>query len=157
MILAQTTVEADQRFTHTVSESGHIGVGGPSTSNGAAIRDISYSVPTPRDTDSDPPTPPSTSNSSFNNSTRLFNASTISQIEDPLQHLRNPLTALGMRGSPGRDSPSSRASTPIPRGSRSTTPSVSSRCLSNTVSGTQCRMAAAGGSDFCRRHVNTPR
>ncbi|KAL8622670.1 hypothetical protein ACOMHN_009304 [Nucella lapillus] len=50
---------------------------------------------------------------------------------------------------------SSRASTPLTRMtmSRGSTPSVSSRCLGRTLAGGQCRLSAAPGSDYCRRHV----
>ncbi|GFN96069.1 protein brambleberry-like isoform x1 [Plakobranchus ocellatus] len=53
----------------------------------------------------------------------------------------------------GNSRASSRSSTPLRANSRSSTPSVSSRCLGTTVSGTQCRLPASAGSDYCRRHI----
>ncbi|CAL1531063.1 unnamed protein product [Lymnaea stagnalis] len=64
-------------------------------------------------------------------------------------------TLIGHLGLSSRNS--SRSSTPLANESRSSTPSISSRCLSNTVAGSQCRLPAAPGSDFCRRHNQNQR
>ncbi|XP_025082982.1 protein brambleberry-like isoform X2 [Pomacea canaliculata] len=71
---------------------------------------------------------------------------------DALQNILRSRFAAG----DGRSERSSRASTPShisdSRYSRSSTPSMTSRCLGRTVAGTQCRLSATPGSDYCRRH-----
>ncbi|XP_005101161.1 protein brambleberry [Aplysia californica] len=160
----RTLLDLLQRFSRGVS--GHLNASYAPTANGTALRDTSigpsrHNVGPSRhddrhsdghsDSGDEPVTPPATYASFLNSSSRLLDASRTELPTPPRRTVLDPLiTGRGSRSS-------SRASTPVPRDSRSSTPSVSSRCLSNTVAGTQCRMPAAGGSDFCRRHSQSQR
>ncbi|KAK3705501.1 hypothetical protein RRG08_041375 [Elysia crispata] len=126
-----------QRFADTVSESPPDLSPSPIV-NGTVLHETSFRPATP---------PPSANNSRM----RLESMQGPSNPPDLSSAPRLLLNQLGESTSRA----SSRASTPLRSNSRSSTPSVSSRCLGTTVAGTQCRLPASGGSDFCRRHTHS--
>ncbi|XP_059146093.1 protein brambleberry-like [Physella acuta] len=134
-----TLMELLQRFSATVSEQQNYSPSPPVTQNGTVIHDTSFR----------PSTPPRGINVSRNiQETTIPEALDISVFENRDQFRRSLINQLGPVSRA-----SSRSSTPLGNDSRSSTPSVSSRCLGTTVAGTQCRLPANAGSDYCRRHA----
>ncbi|RUS82973.1 hypothetical protein EGW08_009258 [Elysia chlorotica] len=126
------------RFADTVSESPPDLSQSP-IGNGTILHESSFR----------PATPPSNRNNSRLIQDPLPGPSVADDLGSAHRLLLNHLGERSSRAS------SSRASTPLRSNSRASTPSVSSRCLGTTVAGTQCRLPASVGSDFCRRHTQS--
>ncbi|KAK7094027.1 protein brambleberry-like [Littorina saxatilis] len=124
-----------QRLSHTVQET----LGAETVANGSVPRSQTAVPPAP--SPQRHPCEP----------TRSATFPTPGPSGDAAQHFAAMFRTVVDEG--GASNRSSRASTPASRMSRSSTPSVSSRCLGHTLAGGQCRLSATPGSDYCRLHV----